>query len=75
MKTWADVDEYDARGDREYDEAVQRLADAELEGELAGMRGDTADSCPYFGFEAEHAAWHRGRLRAIIHHCSKEKLK
>lgn len=64
-KRYADED-FDEAADRCYDEARQRLVDAEGEGEKAGRDGVAVDACPYFGFEPEHAAWHRGRLREIV---------
>lgn len=67
MSRYEQVDEYaPGNEDYEYDEARQALVDAESEGEQAGKDGKPADECPYFGFEPEHAAWHRGRLRVIV---------
>ena len=53
----------DDREDELYDAYVQRLVDAEIQGEEAGLRGDNVGTCPYYGFEKEFEAWHRGRLR------------
>ena len=59
-------DDPGAQEDKLYDEFVAEIMWAEHEGEEAARQGKRADDCPYWSWEAEHAAWHRGRLRVII---------
>ena len=53
----------DGEEDRRYDEYVQRSLDAEAAGELAAKDGKRTCDCPFFSFEAEFPAWHKGWLR------------
>ncbi len=64
-RRYEQIDEYaPGNEDHDYDEARQRIVDAETEGEMAASK--PADACPYYTFEPEYAAWHRGRLREIL---------
>ena len=60
------VRRYESEDDA-YDAYRQRLVDAEVEGEQAGIRQIAAGLCPYDrATPDELAAWHRGRLRTLI---------
>lgn len=51
--------------DEAYDEAVQSLMDARVEGRKAGQLQLAASLCPFFPFEPEYNAWQEGRISAL----------